>query len=158
MILLIGILLTMLLVFVMIVRECAQYVRKRQTYPIRRLTLRVSTAIMLLFLLASILVGVRAFHLGSPEDNGYVQLWAAFWGAVVLLVFGIFCLVIADMRTVSVETNRTPINSGAKLPKPSRSMRRSDRKSSEPQRREDAKRYHKFFGCLLSSVELRLFY
>ncbi len=104
MILLISIVLAMLLVTGMLLRELVLYRQKRQTYPRRRLTLRISTALMLLFLLASILVGVRFFHLGSPEDSGYASIWAAFWGAVMLLIAGIFCLVIADLRTISVET------------------------------------------------------
>ena len=108
MILLIGTILVMFLIVGMTLRECVLFRQKQkhQTYPRRRLTLRISMAVMLLFLLASILVGVRIYHLGSPEESGYVQLWAAFWGAVMLLIAGIFCLVIADLRTISVEKER----------------------------------------------------
>lgn len=106
MILLICILLAMLLVAGMTVRELVHYRRQRPTYPRRRLTLRLLMAAMLLFLLASILVGVRIFHLGSPEESGYALLWAAFWGAVMLLIGGIFSLIFADMRTISVESEQ----------------------------------------------------
>ena len=95
----------MLLVAGMMVREFILYVQKRQTYSRRRWTIRMCMALMLLFLLASILVGVNVFHLGSPEENGYVQLWAAFWGSVMLIVAGIFCLAIVDLRTISVESH-----------------------------------------------------
>ena len=104
MFLLIGIVLAMSAVAGMMLRELMLYREKRHNYPQRRLTLRISMAVMLLFLLASILVGIRVFHLGSPVESGYAQLWAAFWGAVMLLITGIFCLVIADLRTISVDS------------------------------------------------------
>jgi len=103
MFLVIGLVLGIIIVAVLAVREMFLFGAKRDAYGIRRLTLRMSTAALLIFLLASILVGVQVFHLGSPEDTGNIGLWAAFWGCISILTGGVFCLVVADLRTVTDE-------------------------------------------------------
>jgi hypothetical protein len=94
--------LVMLTVAGMAVREIVLFGRKRAEYPVRRLTLRISTAVMLLFLLVSLLVGVRVFHLDTYQ--GIIGLFLAFWGCVALLAGAIICLTIADLRMIGDET------------------------------------------------------
>jgi hypothetical protein len=90
--------LAMFAVIMLALREVWQFRRKRDVYRLRRLTLRLATAGMLLFLLASILIGVRVFGLNEPD--GVATLWIAFWGCIMLLTGGILCLVIADFQTI----------------------------------------------------------
>ncbi len=106
MFLLICLVLGIVLIAVMALRELFLYGQGRSDCTRRRLTLRMSMAAMLLFLLASILIGVYVFHLGSPEDSGYVQLWAFFWGCIMLIVVGVFFLVLADLRMISSESQQ----------------------------------------------------
>ena len=105
---------TFILILVMVaitgmaMREIVLFRRKRGEYSLRRLTLRIAMAIMLILQLASVLVGVRIFHLDTPQ--GVIGLWMAFWGCIMLLTGAISCLALADMRLVtdetSTETNR----------------------------------------------------
>ena len=93
----------MAIVAVMAARELRLFLRKRDTYPLRRLTLRLSMAGMLFFLFASLFVGVRVFHLVEPTGN--VTLWMAFWGCITLLTGGVICLAIADFRSLDTDTD-----------------------------------------------------
>ncbi len=90
----------------MAVREVIAYRRTRPAYTLRRITLRLSMAIMLLFLLGSIYVGVYLFDLETPM--GHVGPWIAFWGCIGMLAFGVLCLVIADVRALGDELRQTP--------------------------------------------------
>jgi hypothetical protein len=95
-------------VLLLAVREVVQYLRRRDEYPLRRLTLRLCTAGMLLFLLASIYVGIGVFGLVEPRDAHArlpytLQQWGMFWLFVMLLTLAIFALLIADFRTVHEE-------------------------------------------------------
>lgn len=87
----------------MAAREIVLSTHKREEYSRRRLTLRVSMAIMLVFLLASLLVGVRVYGLDKPQAA--IGLWMAFWGCIALLSGAIVCLAIADMRMIGTETH-----------------------------------------------------
>lgn len=89
-------------VVVLAVREIVLYMRKKEAYTLRRLTLRMLMAVMLIFLLASVLVGVRVFGLDKPPV--IITLWLAFWGCITLLTGAIFCLAIADLRSIGDET------------------------------------------------------
>jgi|GEM_PF-1584278 len=102
------ILLIALMIFIagMLVREIVLSTRGREEYSLRRLTLRIMMAFMLIFLLASVLVGVRVYGLDKPRD---LELWMAFWGCIALLSGAIVCLAIADLRMIGTETN-TDIN------------------------------------------------
>jgi hypothetical protein len=84
------------------IREILIYIRKPHPYCLRRLTLRLSMAGLLLWLLASIGVGVLYFHLDNPE--GIPMHWIAFWGFVGVIIAAIFCLIIADLRMIGDET------------------------------------------------------
>ena len=88
-------------VVALLVREAGIYRRTRTPFTLRRLTLRVSMAGMLLYLLGSILFGVRVFALDSPHGNA--SLWMAFWTCIALLTGAILCLVLADLRLLSEE-------------------------------------------------------
>jgi len=88
-------------VLAMTIREVVGYLRKREPFALRRLTIRLSMAGMLLFLLGSILVGVRVFALGDPHGNA--TLWMVFWTCIMLLIGAILCLVIADLRLLAEE-------------------------------------------------------
>ena len=103
MLFLIMLVLAMLAVTGLAVREVMLFAHTRAVYGLRRLTLRMSTAILLLFLLGSILLGVRFFHLATPEECGFPSLWAAFWGCIGFITGGVFCLLIADMHLVADE-------------------------------------------------------
>ncbi|MHB9134434.1 MAG: hypothetical protein ACYDBB_25460 [Armatimonadota bacterium] len=95
--------LAMLGILALLAREIVIFTRKRESYPVRRLTLRATTALMLLFLLASILIGIGAFHLLDPGSSP--KPWIAFWGCIGLLTGAILCMVIADIRHLNEETN-----------------------------------------------------
>lgn len=96
--------LAMLILTILVVHELVAFVQKRSPYSLRRLTLRLSMAIMMLFLLGSIFLGIYSFHLATPEDSADPRLWAAFWGSITVLTLGILCLVMADFRTINDET------------------------------------------------------
>ena len=87
----------------MAVREVVLFRRKLMDYSLRRLTLRISMTLMFIFLLLSVLVGVRVYHLDAPR--GVIGLWMAFWGCIALLTGAILCLAIADLRLIGDETN-----------------------------------------------------
>jgi len=100
---------TILLIVVMIAivgmtaREIVLILRKREENSLRRLTLRVTMALMLIFLLASVLIGVRVYGLDKPQP--VIGLWMAFWGCIMLLSGAIVCLAIADLRMIGGETH-----------------------------------------------------
>lgn len=91
--------LVMVLVLLMAMREVWAFHRAREVHRLRRLTLRLAMAAMLLFLLASILIGVNLFHLNEPAGIP-PDLWIAFWGCVAILTGGVLCLAIADFQTI----------------------------------------------------------
>lgn len=96
--------LAMLAIIVLAGREVAVFRGDRDAYPLRRLTLRVSTAFCLVFLLGSILVGVHPpFHLDDLHRTD-PRVFLAFWGCIGLLTCAVLCLVIADLRTIQEET------------------------------------------------------
>jgi len=92
----------MAVVAVLAVREIVLSRRKGEQYSLRRLTLRILMAVMLIFLLASVLVGVRVYGLDKPQ--GIITLWMAFWGCITLLSGAIVCLAVADLRLIGDET------------------------------------------------------
>lgn len=94
----------LLLVSLLMLREIVQFRRMREVHRLRRLTLRLMMAAMLLFQLLSILIGVRVFGLAEPD--GVPNLWIAFWGCIGLLTGGILMLAIADFRLVGEDTLR----------------------------------------------------
>jgi uncharacterized membrane protein len=83
-------------------REVWQFRRGRGLFRLRRLTLRLCMFGMLVFMLASILIGVRVFGLTDPW--GIEVPWVLFWGCITLLAGGVICVAIADFRTVERET------------------------------------------------------
>lgn len=87
----------MLVVALFATREVVLY-RRRDGYKLRRLTLRLSMAAMLLFLFGSMWVGVTFFGLANPV--GFDRLWIAFWTFIALLTIAIFCLVLADVHAI----------------------------------------------------------
>lgn len=91
----------MLIITIVAVREVMSYLRRRDEYKLRRLTLRLSMAGMMLFLLASIYAGITWFGLADPV--GFDKYWIAFWAFVTMLTFAIFCLVVADLRAITEE-------------------------------------------------------
>jgi len=99
---------TILMITVMVavaglaIREVVLSQRKGEQYPVRRLTLRIVMAVMLLFLLASVLIGVQVYGLDKPK--GFIALWMAFWGCISLLSGAIVCLAVADLRLIGDET------------------------------------------------------
>lgn len=94
----------MLVILALAVREVLLYTRRRDGYLLRRLTLRLCMAVMLLYLLGSIYVGITFFGLADPV--GVDRLWMAFWGCIGLLVGAVLCLVVADLRILREETHR----------------------------------------------------
>ncbi len=106
--LLITISVAIAIVIALAVREIVLFVRKRESYQLRRLTLRLLNAALLAFLLAAILVGIRVFHLDKPAGLAY--LWLSFWGSICLLLGAVFFLLIADFRMTNdasrVDANR----------------------------------------------------
>lgn len=95
--------LVMVIVLLMAMREVWEFHRKREVYRLRRLTLRLAMAGMLIFLLASILIGVNVFHLNEPAGIA-PDVWIAFWGCITIMTGGIICLAIADFRTIGDDT------------------------------------------------------
>ena len=91
-------LVAMAIVLMMALREVYQFRRNRSIFRLRRLTLRMLMAALLLFLLASILIGVRIFGLNEPY--GVERIWILFWGSITLIIGSIFLLVLADFRLV----------------------------------------------------------
>jgi hypothetical protein len=102
--LLVTILVTIGGVLALVARELALYARRRAEYSRRRLILRLATATLIVFLLASVLVAVRGFGLDRP--NGDPTLFLAFWCCIALLASGILCLAFADMQLVNTELRR----------------------------------------------------
>jgi hypothetical protein len=98
-----SIIAVMLIILGFALREVALFARRRESYKLRRLTLRLSMASMLLFLLGSILVGVTYFGLANPV--GFDRYWIAFWAFITMLTFAIFCLAMADLRSLGEETD-----------------------------------------------------
>ncbi len=96
--------LVMALIVALTVREVALFLRARDVYPLRRLTLRLCTTVLLLFLLASVWIGVQHFHLHEPR--GVVGLWLGFWGCIALLAGAVICLAIADLRLLGDDLGR----------------------------------------------------
>ncbi len=103
MVLTIVIAVAVMVVLALSVRECVLYRRRRDSYPLRRLTLRLCMAGMLLFLFVSIALGITVFGLSDPL--GFDRLWAFFWGFIMLLTLAILALVIADFRTLNEEAH-----------------------------------------------------
>lgn len=98
---------TMILVLWLGAREITAYRLGRGTLPLRRLTLRLATTGMLLFLLVSIFLAVRVFDLATP--HALPKHWMAFWGSLLLLASGILCMVVGDLRMMR-DTTRTETN------------------------------------------------
>lgn len=96
------ILVAILVILIFATREVLFFTRRRDRYKLRRLTLRLSMAAMLLFLLGSVFVGIRYFGLANPV--GFDRLWIAFWAFIGMLTIAIFCLVLADLSAVGEET------------------------------------------------------
>jgi len=90
------------IVIILVFRETVAFLRLRTRYALRRYTLRLCMAGLILFLLFSMLVGVLYFHMDNPE--GIARLWVTFWGCISLLTAAIFCLAIADLRLIRDET------------------------------------------------------
>jgi hypothetical protein len=86
----------LLLVFGLMARELMLYRHLPEIYSLRRMTLRMSIGVMLLFSLGTILLGIRVFGLEHPY--GYPSHWLAFWVCQVLLAVAICCLIIADFE------------------------------------------------------------
>lgn len=93
---------TVVLVGWLAIREIILFQQASDGNRLRRLTLRLTTALMLLFLLMSIYLGIEVFHLGTPE--GLPRHWLAYWGSVLLLAGGILCMVMADLRMLQADT------------------------------------------------------
>lgn len=99
-------LLAMALVLLMALREIHIFRREKSVFKLRRLTLRMVTAALLLFLMLSILIGVRFFGLNEPF--GVERIWILFWGSISLIIGGLLFLVLADFRTpISDVSERT---------------------------------------------------
>lgn len=95
----IAIALALLIIVFLALREVLLFRQKRDPLGLRRLTLRLSTSFMLIFLLCSLFIGIRVFQLKDFE--GIIQLWIAFWTSIVLITGGVFCMLIADFRQQS---------------------------------------------------------
>ena len=106
--------LAILIVIMMAIREIRNFQRDRGMYRFRRLTLRLSMAGMLLFLLVSLFIGVKVFGLNEPLGID-PHAWLAFWACVVLLVGAIACLVIVDLTNVPEMVSSTNPNAGAEI-------------------------------------------
>ena len=95
----------MIFFIVMAVREIMIYRNNIEgVYSLRRLSVRISMAVMVVFLLASILtvISVPWFYLIEPQTTP--DLWFAYWGSVALLSFGILSLIVADFRLIGEDT------------------------------------------------------
>jgi MFS family permease len=111
----IALCLGMLVVIMMATLE-TQYVRRhRGIYLFRRLTLRLSMAGMLLFLLASILIGLNVRIFGLTEPMGVDWRWVAFWGSVVLLIGAICCLALADLTMIKTDVLSEHVQRSAEI-------------------------------------------
>lgn len=88
------------------VREIGLFFKDEGEFRLRRLTLRLLTAFLLIILLGSVLAALRVpvFYLENPEIDPAIFL--AFWGCIGLLAGGIVMLVIADLNLIGVETER----------------------------------------------------
>lgn len=95
----IAIALALLIIVFLALREVLLFRQKRDPLGLRRLTLRLSTSFMLIFLLCSLFIGIRVFQLKDFE--GIIQLWIAFWTSIILITGGVFCMLIADFRQQS---------------------------------------------------------
>jgi hypothetical protein len=97
----------MIFFIVMAVREIMIYRNNTEgIYSLRRLSVRISMAVMVIFLLASILtvISVPWFYLIEPQTTP--DLWFAYWGSVALLSFGILSLIVADFRLIGEDTRQ----------------------------------------------------
>ncbi|HEY3377984.1 MAG TPA: hypothetical protein VGL77_10885 [Armatimonadota bacterium] len=92
------------IVLIMALREIYLFRKMRDATQVRRLTLRLSMAAMLLFLLVSLFLGVCVFRLVEPD--GVVPIWLAYWGCITLLTGAILLLVIADFRLYGEDSLR----------------------------------------------------
>ncbi len=88
------------------VREVGLFFKDEGEFRMRRLTLRLLTAFLLIILLGSVLAALRvpAFYLENPVIDPAIFL--AFWGCIGLLAGGIVMLVIADFNLLSAENER----------------------------------------------------
>ncbi len=90
-----------ILFIIMAVREIMIYRKQAEgVYSFRRLSVRISMAVMIIFLLGSILtvISVPWFYLIEPQTTP--ELWFAFWGSAGMLSTGILCLIVADFRLI----------------------------------------------------------
>jgi hypothetical protein len=95
----------MILFVVLAVREVIIYRKQLDgVYSFRRLSVRISMAVMVIFLLGSILtvISVPWFYLIEPFTTP--ELWFAYWGSVALLSFGILSLIVTDFRLIGDDT------------------------------------------------------
>lgn len=95
----------MIVFIIMAVREIILYrEQKYGVYSFRRLSVRLSMAMLLLFLLGSIftVISVPWFYLIEPQTTP--EFWFAYWGSVAMLSFGILCLIVADFRLIGEDT------------------------------------------------------
>ncbi len=102
----IALALVIAIVLVLAAREVVVFRRTRETYSTRRLTLRLTTAFMLAFLLGSILLVLAVPSLSLIEPDLTPDLWLVFWGCVALLTGAIFCMIIADIGMVNDDTRQ----------------------------------------------------
>ncbi|MEI6520432.1 MAG: hypothetical protein WCO98_10430 [bacterium] len=97
----------MIFFIVMAVREVIIYRRGDVgVYSFRRLSVRLSMAVMVIFLLGSILtvISVPWFYLIEPQTTP--NLWFAYWGSVAMLSFGILSLIVADFHMIGDDTRQ----------------------------------------------------
>lgn len=97
----------MIFFIIMAVREVMIYRNNTEgIYSLRRLSVRISMAVMVVFLLASILtvISVPWFYLIEPQTTP--DLWFAYWGSVAMLSFGILSLIVADFRLIAEDTRQ----------------------------------------------------
>jgi hypothetical protein len=104
MVLLITTLLAIALVVALAVREVVMSRRHREDYTARRIALRLTTAALIVFLLAAVLVGVQRF--GLDHLGGDPVYFLAFWGCITLLTGGILCLALADFSIIHADLRR----------------------------------------------------
>ncbi len=97
----------MILFIILAIREVILFKNKKEgVYSLRRLSVRLSMAVMLIFLLGSILtvISVPWFYLVEPQTNP--DLWFAYWGSVSMLSFGILSLIVADFHLIGDDTRK----------------------------------------------------
>lgn len=85
----------------LVFREVYNYRATRETYSLRRLTIRLCTGGMLTFLLGSIFSAIHFPTLYLIEPEAMPDLWLTFWGSIALLTGGIFFMLIADFRLLT---------------------------------------------------------